>query len=80
MASDQSTAAHRPVTKAVVTVAGLGTRFLPATKATPTEMLPVALSAARAGATVAGGGGGAVSPAATRNGPPTSRSTRDASA
>ena len=34
-------AAGRPVTKAVVTVAGLGTRFLPATKATPKEMLPV---------------------------------------
>jgi UTP--glucose-1-phosphate uridylyltransferase len=31
----------RTVTKAVVTVAGLGTRFLPATKATPKEMLPV---------------------------------------
>ena len=31
----------RPVRKAVVTVAGLGTRFLPATKATPKEMLPV---------------------------------------
>jgi UTP--glucose-1-phosphate uridylyltransferase len=30
-----------PVTKAVVPVAGLGTRFLPATKATPKEMLPV---------------------------------------
>ena len=29
------------VTKAVVTVAGLGTRFLPATKATPKDMLPV---------------------------------------
>ena len=29
------------VTKAVVTVAGLGTRFLPATKAIPKEMLPV---------------------------------------
>jgi UTP--glucose-1-phosphate uridylyltransferase len=29
------------VTKAVVSVAGLGTRFLPATKATPKEMLPV---------------------------------------
>ena len=41
MASDQSTAPSRPVTKAVVTVAGLGTRFLPATKATPKEMLPV---------------------------------------
>jgi UTP--glucose-1-phosphate uridylyltransferase len=34
--------APRPaVTKAVLTVAGLGTRFLPATKATPKEMLPV---------------------------------------
>ena len=31
----------RAVTKAVVPVAGLGTRFLPATKATPKEMLPV---------------------------------------
>jgi UTP--glucose-1-phosphate uridylyltransferase len=30
-----------PVQKAVVPVAGLGTRFLPATKATPKEMLPV---------------------------------------
>lgn len=30
-----------PVTKAVLPVAGLGTRFLPATKATPKEMLPV---------------------------------------
>jgi len=30
-----------PVSKAVVTVAGLGTRFLPATKATPKEMLPI---------------------------------------
>ncbi len=29
------------VTKAVVPVAGMGTRFLPATKATPKEMLPV---------------------------------------
>src|ERR1700684_2129994 len=29
------------VTKAVVPAAGLGTRFLPATKATPKEMLPV---------------------------------------
>jgi UTP--glucose-1-phosphate uridylyltransferase len=35
-----ASSAHR-VTKAVVTVAGLGTRFLPATKATPKEMLPV---------------------------------------
>ncbi|MGL4173808.1 MAG: UTP--glucose-1-phosphate uridylyltransferase GalU [Actinomycetota bacterium] len=31
----------RPVTKAVIPVAGLGTRFLPATKAIPKEMLPV---------------------------------------
>ena len=30
-----------PVTKGVITVAGLGTRFLPATKAMPKEMLPV---------------------------------------
>lgn len=30
-----------PVTKAVIPVGGLGTRFLPATKATPKEMLPV---------------------------------------
>src|SRR5215204_3862315 len=29
------------VTKAVLPVGGLGTRFLPATKATPKEMLPV---------------------------------------
>src|ERR1700759_3332157 len=29
------------VTKAVVLAAGLGTRFLPATKATPKEMLPI---------------------------------------
>ncbi|MBF8174336.1 UTP--glucose-1-phosphate uridylyltransferase, partial [Streptomyces olivaceus] len=27
--------------KAVIPAAGLGTRFLPATKATPKEMLPV---------------------------------------
>lgn len=32
---------ERPVTKAVIPVAGLGTRFLPATKAIPKEMLPV---------------------------------------
>ena len=30
-----------PVTKAVIPAAGLGTRFLPATKSTPKEMLPV---------------------------------------
>ena len=29
------------VTKAVIPAAGLGTRFLPATKASPKEMLPV---------------------------------------
>ena len=29
------------INKAVIPVAGLGTRFLPATKATPKEMLPV---------------------------------------
>jgi UTP--glucose-1-phosphate uridylyltransferase len=34
-------AEHAAVTKAVVPAAGLGTRFLPATKATPKEMLPV---------------------------------------
>ena len=32
---------NRAVTKAVIPVAGLGTRFLPATKAIPKEMLPV---------------------------------------
>jgi UTP--glucose-1-phosphate uridylyltransferase len=32
---------YAAVTKAVVPAAGLGTRFLPATKATPKEMLPV---------------------------------------
>ena len=32
---------HPPVRKAVFPVAGLGTRFLPATKASPKEMLPV---------------------------------------
>lgn len=32
---------QRPITKAVFPVAGLGTRFLPATKAQPKEMLPV---------------------------------------
>jgi UTP--glucose-1-phosphate uridylyltransferase len=31
----------RPVRKAVITAAGLGTRFLPATKSIPKEMLPV---------------------------------------
>ncbi len=32
---------HKPLRKAVLPVAGLGTRFLPATKAMPKEMLPV---------------------------------------
>ncbi|MFD7983823.1 UTP--glucose-1-phosphate uridylyltransferase GalU [Kitasatospora indigofera] len=36
-----TTSSRTPVTKAVVPAAGLGTRFLPATKATPKEMLPV---------------------------------------
>ena len=35
------TMAHRPIRKAVFPVAGLGTRFLPATKAIPKEMLPI---------------------------------------
>ncbi|MEU4795179.1 UTP--glucose-1-phosphate uridylyltransferase GalU [Streptomyces sp. NPDC023327] len=38
------TESHSPrprITKAVIPAAGLGTRFLPATKATPKEMLPV---------------------------------------
>jgi UTP--glucose-1-phosphate uridylyltransferase len=34
-------AEHAPVTKAVVPAAGLGTRFLPAAKAMPKEMLPI---------------------------------------
>ncbi|MCC6926572.1 UTP--glucose-1-phosphate uridylyltransferase GalU [Novosphingobium sp.] len=34
-------ASHKPIKKAVFPVAGLGTRFLPATKAIPKEMLPV---------------------------------------
>jgi UTP--glucose-1-phosphate uridylyltransferase len=39
--SPQSTAPHRKVRKAVLPAAGLGTRFLPATKAQPKEMLTV---------------------------------------
>jgi UTP--glucose-1-phosphate uridylyltransferase len=35
------TQGHKPIRKAVFTVGGLGTRFLPATKAIPKEMLPV---------------------------------------
>src|ERR1700742_1091347 len=38
---DSGNARMPAVTKAVVPAAGLGTRFLPATKATPKEMLPV---------------------------------------
>ena len=34
-------AGGRLVTKAIFPVAGLGTRFLPATKASPKEMLPI---------------------------------------
>ncbi len=41
MSSDASRRGSRTVTKAVIPAAGLGTRFLPATKATPKEMLPV---------------------------------------
>src|SRR5215212_5953615 len=36
-----STPSQRPATKAVIPVAGMGTRFLPATKAVPKELLPV---------------------------------------
>ena len=36
-----SFAPNTPITKAIFPVAGLGTRFLPATKAQPKEMLPV---------------------------------------
>jgi UTP--glucose-1-phosphate uridylyltransferase len=39
--ADSAADAKDAVTKAVVPAAGLGTRFLPATKATPKEMLPV---------------------------------------
>jgi UTP--glucose-1-phosphate uridylyltransferase len=38
---DSRPVADQKVTKAVIPAAGLGTRFLPATKATPKEMLPV---------------------------------------
>jgi UTP--glucose-1-phosphate uridylyltransferase len=34
-------AKHKPIKKAVFPVAGLGTRFLPATKAIPKELLPI---------------------------------------
>src|SRR4029453_14676063 len=36
-----SNAPARPARKAVIPVAGMGTRFLPATKAVPKELLPV---------------------------------------
>ena len=39
--SNKPNIARSPVVKAVFPVAGLGTRFLPATKAQPKEMLPV---------------------------------------
>ena len=32
---------HRPITKAIIPAAGLGSRFLPVTKAVPKEMLPI---------------------------------------
>lgn len=37
----KSSNSHQGVTKAVIPVAGMGTRFLPATKAMPKEMLPI---------------------------------------
>ena len=39
--ADTTAAANEEITKAVIPAAGLGTRFLPATKATPKEMLPI---------------------------------------
>src|SRR6185312_15164075 len=39
--SSQGAFMNLPIRKAVFPVAGLGTRFLPATKAMPKEMLPV---------------------------------------
>jgi UTP--glucose-1-phosphate uridylyltransferase len=39
--ADITASAKQDVTKAVVPAAGLGTRFLPVTKATPKEMLPI---------------------------------------
>jgi UTP--glucose-1-phosphate uridylyltransferase len=41
MSSPTSRPASRPARKAVIPVAGMGTRFLPATKAVPKELLPV---------------------------------------
>ena len=34
----------KKITKAVIPAAGLGTRFLPATKACPKEMLPIVIN------------------------------------
>src|SRR5437763_8145561 len=41
MSSPTAPPARRSATKAVIPVAGMGTRFLPATKAVPKELLPV---------------------------------------
>jgi UTP--glucose-1-phosphate uridylyltransferase len=41
MTPSRTDSAPSPLVKAVIPAAGLGTRFLPATKATPKEMLPV---------------------------------------
>jgi UTP--glucose-1-phosphate uridylyltransferase len=41
MSSPTASPAGRSATKAVIPVAGMGTRFLPATKAVPKELLPV---------------------------------------
>jgi UTP--glucose-1-phosphate uridylyltransferase len=41
MSSPSARPASRPARKAVIPVAGMGTRFLPATKAVPKELLPV---------------------------------------
>ena len=41
MTSTKLTSTHRRIRKAVFPVAGLGTRFLPATKTVPKEMLPI---------------------------------------
>src|SRR5690625_6477164 len=39
--NENQSMSKKPIRKAVFPVAGLGTRFLPATKASPKEMLPV---------------------------------------
>ncbi|MGO2031332.1 MAG: UTP--glucose-1-phosphate uridylyltransferase, partial [Glutamicibacter ardleyensis] len=41
MVGTVNVALNPKITKAVIPAAGLGTRFLPATKAMPKEMLPV---------------------------------------